>query len=248
MPKVTPEIIERIKLMSGKSGMLQKQIARELKLCRSTVGKIQRKLGIAPHPGFVVPAHTERKILQLLKRNFGQPRITKTLGVPAHAVRAIMLKHHHSRRKGSPGHRYRFKVEELRDIARDLRMSERSIAVKWGTTRAWISRFRNSWWDGTRTKKNVSERAAVPRQELAATDEFVALVQRVTGGKLPDPEHDKRLVEAMVTCFTENFSPPESVPPEFRGTFTERVKKSFAAGLEQAVGVLRESQGARWKN
>jgi hypothetical protein len=250
MPRVTPEIIERIKLMtnSGKSGMLQKQIARELKLCRSTVGKIQRKLGIAPHPGFVVPAHTERKILQLLKRNFGQPRITKGLGVPAHAVRAIMLKHHHSRRKGSPGHRYRFKVEDLRDIARDLRTGERGIAVKWGTTRAWISRFRNSWWDGTRRKKNASKPAAGIPQKPTDPDTAITLVQRVTGGKLPPPEYDDRLVEAILKIAPTDTVIPESIPVDFRETFVERVKGDFATGIKQALGVLRESQGARWKN
>jgi hypothetical protein len=202
------------------------------------------------YPGFTVTPVMEQKILQLLRMGHGQPRISAALGIPAGAVRRVMLEHHHSRPKGSPGHRYKFSIEELRAIARELRTSEQRIAKEWGVTRHWISRFRNSWWDGSRRKKNAGKPASVPRQEakLAATDEFVTLVQRVTGGKLPDPEHDKRLVEAMVTCFTENFSPPESVPPEFRGTFTERVKKSFAAGLEQAVGVLRESQGARWKN
>lgn len=49
-----------------------------------------------------------------------------------------MLEHHHSRPKGSSGHRYRFTVEELRDIARELRMSEQNIAMKWGTTRALV--------------------------------------------------------------------------------------------------------------
>jgi hypothetical protein len=216
MARVTPEIIKRIKVMT-KSRMLQKRIARRLKLCRATVSKIQHRLGMPCYPGFTVTPVMEGKILQLLGMGYGQPKISAALGIPAGPVRRVMLKHHHSRPKGSPGHRYKFSVEELRAIARDLRTNEQRIAKEWGVTRAWLSRFRNSWWDGTRRKKNAGKPAAAPRQELAATDEFVALVQRVTGGKLPGPEHDKRLVEAMVTCFTENFSPPESVPPEFSG-------------------------------
>ena len=151
MPKVTPAVITQIKELT-KGNVLQKQIASKLRLCRSTVSKIQHRLGMPCYPGFAVTRQMEQKILQLLKRNFGQPRITEDLGVPANAVRRIMLEHHHSRPKGSPGHKYRFTVEELRDIARELRTSEQNIAMKWGTTRAWISRFRNSWWDGRRER------------------------------------------------------------------------------------------------
>jgi hypothetical protein len=247
IPRVTPEIIERIKLLTN-SGMLQKRIASRLKLCRATVSKIQHRLGMPCYPGFTVTPMMEGKILQLLRIGYGQPKISAALGIPAGPVRRVMLKHHHSRPKGSPGHRYKFSVEELRAIARDLRTNEQRIAKEWGVTRHWISRFRNSWWNGGRRKKNAGKPASGIPQKPTDPDTAITLIQRVTGGKLPPPEYDDRLVEVILKIAPQDIAIPESIPLDFRETFVEKVKGNFATGIKQALGVLRESQTARWKN
>jgi hypothetical protein len=235
MSKVTPEIISQIKALS-KSGILQKRIARKLKLCRSTVSKIQRQAGMAPHPGFTVTPLQERTILQLLRRNYGEPRISQTLCIPAHAVRRVMRLHKYRRPRGTPGHRYKFSVEELRDIARDLRASEQRIAARWHTTRAWVSRFRNSWWDGNRRKKNVGKPASTRR-----ADEFVQIVEKVCNmcfaGKLPATD-DAAFVGAMMAAFGQTILQGQP----------QAVLDSFAAGLVQAVDCIRREKNSDWKN
>jgi hypothetical protein len=141
------------------AGMRQRDIAKEVGLIPQTVGKIQRALGLAPHARAhePVPRETVHAVLRLLRKGHGEPRIATELCLPRHIVRKIMVRY-----GIRVGKRYDLSIEDLRDIRRDLRESERAIAKKYHVPRGWISRFRHRMW-GNCGDKHWKRRAKLER-------------------------------------------------------------------------------------
>jgi hypothetical protein len=240
--KVTPEQREQIRVLS--SVMLQKNVAKELRLSRWTIAKIQRELGLSPHPAEPLPKEMEKKVVELLnKKNYGAPKIAAELAVPQHKVQAIMEKIRHKKPQGTIGHRYHLGELELRAIRREIRRSEGAIAKQFGVSHAWLRRFRLRMWSNSGEQHWKRKRRAVNESDV-----YVKIATHVLGGgKLPDRAFDARLVAAMVDCFA-----PQNIPMEYRDALTsagwQKVRDSLAAHLAEAIDTCRAAQDSPWKN
>jgi len=232
--KVTDVEREQIRMFST-ARMAQKAIAKELRLTRQTVGRIQRELGLSPHPGGPLPKEIEGRIIELLAKNHGVPRIARELAVAPHKVQAIIKKIHHRKPFGKVGHRYHLGTLELRAIRRDIRKSEGAIARKYGVTHAWLRGFRLRMWSNSGDKhwKRRKREAAIP----AGPDGYVMLVQRACKGNLPATD-DAKLVAAMMHAFALTTLEGQPQP----------VLDSFARGLGEAIHTLRTAENSTWTN
>jgi glycerol dehydrogenase-like iron-containing ADH family enzyme len=130
--------------------MPQKHIAKQLGLSIHLVRKTQKEFGLLPHSTEPLPAATRKQILAFLHQH-GAPTIARILGVQQHQIYRVAREAKFRRAPGSSGFRYKFSAEEFRAIRRALRISERRIAEKFGTSRAWVSAFRHRMW---RTDRN----------------------------------------------------------------------------------------------
>jgi hypothetical protein len=144
---ITREQAEQIRVYSA-AGMLQRDIAVQMDLHKSSIGAWQRKLGCSPKRKAHEPLPTdlERNILALLKKGWGAPRIMDGLVIPMHLVYRVKKKFRIQRKPGTLGCRYGLGVLELRAIRLDIRKSEKEIARRHGVPHAWLRRFRNKMW------------------------------------------------------------------------------------------------------
>jgi len=238
-PTVTPEQIEKIKTLSGRT--LQKEIAANLGLSVHLVRKIQRRFGLLPNCMEPLSPEVERKVLELFRQGHGAPFISKTLNVPQHRAQGVAEEHRFRHAPGVVGHRYYLDLHTKRAIRRELRTSERAIAKKFGVTREWLSRFRLEMWRHPKKKEQRNEaRPATPPQPIQArydTDDCLRLVTRISekcfDGRLPDMD-DETFVRTIMAAFEPTLLANQPRP----------VVDSFRVGLREAVSDLRLAQTA----
>jgi transposase len=136
--KITNATRERIRILSG-AGMQQKDVAKELGLCRASVSTIQKQLNMSPYSREPISRGTENKVMELFKQGFGAPSIAAELGIAMHRVYQVKDAHQCKARRHK-GER------ELRAIRREIRRSEDEIAKRFNVSHAWLRRFRRRMW------------------------------------------------------------------------------------------------------
>jgi DNA invertase Pin-like site-specific DNA recombinase len=138
--KVTIEQREQIKMFSL-AGMKQKAIAREVGLCRATVSRAQKQLGLSPHSTEPLSPEMVKKILDLCRQSYGAPTIANKLEVPRHRVEQVMRAFSFRQQAGKLGCRYFVSAEKKRVIRRMFREFENKIAGQFGVSATWVQRF-----------------------------------------------------------------------------------------------------------
>jgi hypothetical protein len=104
---------------------------------------------------------------------------------------------------------------ELRDIRRDIRVSERKIAAKHGVSHEWLKKFRHKMWDKEYTARLTEPQA----QETISAEQFVenffnfALRPGVTFSDLDVQKAGKILLQLR----TEFFGMPQNESEYYRG-------------------------------
>jgi hypothetical protein len=138
--RVTDKEREHIRMFST-VGMMQKNVAAEVGLCRATVSKVQKQLGLNPHSTEPLSPAFEKKILDLFREGHGAPFIAKKLDLPQHRVADVMHKFSLRQQPGKTGCRYFVSAKKKRVIRRMFRTFEKRIARQFGVSEEWVEKF-----------------------------------------------------------------------------------------------------------
>jgi hypothetical protein len=111
------------------TGMLQKDCAEKFGISRSTMWKIARRAGIRINNTDPLSPEMEARAIELARRGFGEPRITRTLSIPRHRVRQLLRKFLLAR-TGSNEPRERLSGLEEAAIRTAFRDFEKKIAAE----------------------------------------------------------------------------------------------------------------------
>jgi DNA-binding NarL/FixJ family response regulator len=136
-PRITPLQIAHVKMFSV-CGWRQKDIATEVGLCKSTVGEIQRGLGLWRYEKQPLPSDMQKEILTLYRSGLAIAAVARELAIAPHRVRFFLRA---AGVKIRVPQRNQFNRDKLHEIRQARLEFFRVTAGKFGVSQKWLKNF-----------------------------------------------------------------------------------------------------------